>query len=85
MRYRLGIALASDQWIIAHTNDLTATLWFLAQHAIDKGDEAWLIWLYWWLQAATRLSHCEATPRSTADLLWRLAARIGRASMGKVQ
>jgi hypothetical protein len=34
------LALASDEWIVAHTNDLTATLWFLSQHAIVHGDEA---------------------------------------------
>src|SRR5882762_7201622 len=43
MRHRveLGLALASDEWIIEHTNDLTATLWFLSRHAMDHGDEAW--------------------------------------------
>jgi hypothetical protein len=34
MRHRvdLGLALVSDEWIVAHTNDITATLWFLSRH-----------------------------------------------------
>ena len=36
----LGLAVAPDEWIIEHTNDLTAALWFLSQHAIDHGDVA---------------------------------------------
>jgi hypothetical protein len=35
------MAEASDEWMIEHVNDVTATLWFLAQHATDDGDEAW--------------------------------------------
>jgi hypothetical protein len=60
-RLGLGLALASDEWIIEHTNDLTATLWFLSRHALDHKDEASLRRHYWWLQAATRLWHGEAT------------------------
>jgi hypothetical protein len=59
-RLELGLAFASDEWIIEHTNDLTASLWFLSQHAIDHGDEPWLRH-HWWLTAATRLNHGEAT------------------------
>ena len=41
MRHRrdLVMTLASDEWIVAHTNDITMTLWTLTQHAIDHGDE----------------------------------------------
>ena len=60
-RVDLGLALASDEWIIAHTNDLTAVLWFLSQHAIDHNDWDWLTRHYWWLQAATRLNRGEAS------------------------
>ena len=66
MRHRLdlGMALASDQWIIEHTNDLTATLWFLTQHAINHNDWGWLTRHYWWLKAATRLNRGEAHNRA---------------------
>jgi hypothetical protein len=46
-RLDLGLALASDEWIIPHTNDLAATLWFLTQHAIAHCDEAWLRRHHW--------------------------------------
>jgi hypothetical protein len=62
-RADLGIALASDEWIIEHANDLTAALWGLTQHAIDRNDEPWLRRHHWWLQAATRLNRGEpSTP-----------------------
>jgi hypothetical protein len=63
MRHRvdLGMTLASDEWIVARTNDITATLWFLTQHATDHGDVRWLTRHYWWLQAATRLNRGEAS------------------------
>ena len=62
-RLDLGVALASDEWIIEHTNDLTATLWFLTQHAIDHNDVGWLTRHHWWLQAAVRLNRGEpSTP-----------------------
>jgi hypothetical protein len=60
-RVDLGMALASDEWIVEHTNDITATLWVLSKHAIDHGDEGWLTRHYWWLQAATRLNRGEAS------------------------
>jgi hypothetical protein len=45
MRHRseVALALASHEWIIANTNDLTATLYCLSVHAMDHGDEAWLL------------------------------------------
>ena len=52
-------AARSDEWIIEHSNDLTATLWFLTQHAIDHNDWGWLTRHHWWLQAATRLNRGE--------------------------
>ena len=63
MRHRLdlGLALASDEWIIEHTNDVTAALWFLSRHALDHGDWSWLHRHRRWLKAATRLWHGEAT------------------------
>ena len=62
-RLDLGIAPASDEWIVEHVNDLTTALWGLTQHAINHGDEGWLTRHYWWLQAATRLNRGEpSTP-----------------------
>ena len=63
MRHRvdLGMTLASDEWIVAHTNDITMTLWHLTQHAIDHGDVPWLTRHHWWLQAAARLDRGEAS------------------------
>ena len=61
MRHRvdLGIALASDEWIIEHTTDLSAALYFLCKHAHQHGDYAWLSRHRWWLDATTRLFNDE--------------------------
>ena len=59
-RLDLGRALANDEWIIANTNSITATLYFLSVHAMDHNDRPWLRRHHWWLQAATRLSHGES-------------------------
>jgi hypothetical protein len=42
MRHRvdLGLALAGDEWIIDHVNDVTAALWFLSRHALDHNDRS---------------------------------------------
>jgi hypothetical protein len=63
MRHRVDLAmtLASDAWVIQHTNDITMTLWTLTQHAIDHGYVRWLTRHYWWLQAATRLNRGKAS------------------------
>jgi hypothetical protein len=34
-RVDLGLALASDQWIVARTNDIGAVLWTLSKHALE--------------------------------------------------
>ena len=57
----MAMADAPDAWIITQVDDLTATLWFLSQHAIDHGDEPWLRRHHWWLTAAIRLHRGEAT------------------------
>lgn len=63
MRHRLdlGLALASDEWLVTHTNDLTAVLWTLSKLALDRNDVNWLRRHRWWVQAAIRLHHGAAT------------------------
>lgn len=65
IEHKADMAMANwpDAWIIEHTNDVTAVLWTLTQHAINHGDEGWLRRHYWWLQAATRLNRGEATTK----------------------
>jgi hypothetical protein len=61
MRHRvdLGLALASDEWLVAHTNDITAVFWTLSKHALDHNNIGWLCKYRWWVQAAIRLHHGE--------------------------
>ena len=63
MRHRLdlGLPLASDECIVANTNNITMGLWLPVEARARPQDEAWLPRHRWWLKAATRLSHGEAT------------------------
>ena len=62
-RVDLGLALATDEWIVAHVNDITAVFWTLSRHALDHGNVGWLRKYRWWIQAAIALHHGE---RATA-------------------
>jgi hypothetical protein len=63
MRHRvdLGLALASDQSLVANTDNITATLWCLSKHALDHNDVSWLRRHRWWIRAAISLHHGECT------------------------
>jgi hypothetical protein len=57
----MGMGGYPDAYFVERTNDVTAVLWVLSQHAIDHGDWDWLRRHRWWIQAAIRLHHGEAT------------------------
>jgi hypothetical protein len=57
----VGRALASDEWIVANTNNVTAVLWTLSRHALDHIRIDWLRRHQWRIRAAIRLHRGEAT------------------------
>jgi hypothetical protein len=53
----MGMAERSDEWIVAHVDDVCAVLTTLTEHAVAIDDRLWLRRYVWWRALAYALSN----------------------------
>jgi hypothetical protein len=58
----MGLGDATDEWILAHVDDVAAVLMALTEHAINIDDKAWLRRYVWWRALAYALSNDKPGP-----------------------
>jgi hypothetical protein len=63
----MGLGGASDEWILAHVDDICLVLSELTDHAVDIDDRPWLRRHLWWRLLAYQLTNEGPPRRSTSD------------------